>query len=265
MTRPPLTIDVAERILGGPVPFDDPAETFHEASRLSPSTIGAQFAGAARLDADAFLQVSSRRGSRLHRHRPGVELPRPRLPRVRLRDAIVSRRSRLDTGSDTLGLRELSALLGFGYGSTATPLGARRPVPSAGALYPLELYVLAQAVDDLPAGVYHYDPYRHRLERLVTPSESEVAAAWYEPELAARAAAALVVTAVLPRTRFKYGQRGYRFALLEAGHLGQNVMLTASALRRDALPYGGFYDRALDALVCADSVDECAVHVVLVR
>jgi SagB-type dehydrogenase family enzyme len=62
------------------------------------------------------------------------------------------------------------------------------------------------------------------------------------------------------RSRFKYGLRGYRFALLEAGHVMQNAVLAAAALRVEALPVGGYYDRLLDGLVGADSLDEASVY-----
>jgi SagB-type dehydrogenase family enzyme len=62
------------------------------------------------------------------------------------------------------------------------------------------------------------------------------------------------------RSRFKYGQRGYRFALLEAGHVVQNAVLAAAALGLAALPVGGFYDRRLDAVVGADGLDEASVY-----
>jgi SagB-type dehydrogenase family enzyme len=66
------------------------------------------------------------------------------------------------------------------------------------------------------------------------------------------------------RSRFKYGLRGYRFALLEAGHVVQNLVLAATALRLPTLPLGGWYDRRVDALVGADGLDEATVYVVLV-
>jgi SagB-type dehydrogenase family enzyme len=72
-----------------------------------------------------------------------------------------------------------------------------------------------------------------------------------------------VLTAMFWRTRFKYGVRGYRFALLEAGHVGQNVTLAAAALRVAALPVGGFFDRRLDELVGADGLDEASVYAIV--
>ncbi len=73
----------------------------------------------------------------------------------------------------------------------------------------------------------------------------------------------IVVTALFWRSRYQYGPRGYRFALLEAGHLVQNALLAAAALRFEALPLGGFYDRELDDVVGADGLDEASVYALL--
>ncbi len=81
-------------------------------------------------------------------------------------------------------------------------------------------------------------------------------------EIAERAAALLVVTAMIWRSRFKYGERGYRFALLEAGHAAQNMLLAATGLALAALPLGGFYDRRLDELVGADGLDEATLYAI---
>jgi SagB-type dehydrogenase family enzyme len=257
------TIDVAARVRPC-VALDDPAETFHEASRLAPSTIGAQIAGSARLGADPLLQATTRRASRRHTQRPFVRLDAPRLPRARLADALERRRSLLSRRR-ALRLRDLSILLAAGYGAYPTPLGHRRRVPSAGALYPLELYVVALHVLELDAGVHHYDPYDHVLERLdARELGADLAAAVYDPAPARLAAAAVVTTAVFPRAQIKYGQRGYRFALLEAGHVAQNIVLAAAALALQALPYGGFYDRRIDALLGVDGVDEAVVNMLFV-
>ncbi|HUK45875.1 MAG TPA: nitroreductase family protein, partial [Gaiellaceae bacterium] len=88
----------------------------------------------------------------------------------------------------------------------------------------------------------------------------DLRAALVEPRLAEVTAALMVVTGVFWRSRFKYGQRGYRFALLEAGHLVQNAVLAAADLDLAALPVGGFHDRRLDDLVGADSLGEAALY-----
>ncbi|HSP73132.1 MAG TPA: SagB/ThcOx family dehydrogenase, partial [Gaiellaceae bacterium] len=130
---------------------------------------------------------------------------------------------------------QLSTLLDSAYGVRTTAAGARRTVPSGGALYPLELYAVCASVEGAPRGLLHYDPFAHRLEQLTTGDAlADLAAALVDPAPLEQAALALVVTAVLWRTRFKYGARGYRFALVEAGHVAQNVLLAAAALRLPA-------------------------------
>ncbi len=84
------------------------------------------------------------------------------------------------------------------------------------------------------------------------------------PELFADGAAFVAVTAVFWRSRFKYGQRGYRFALLEAGHAVQNLLLVATGLGLTALPLGGYYDGAVDHLLGVDGVDESTVYLVAI-
>jgi len=211
------------------------------------------------------LQQTVGRSSRTHPHRSGVELPRGSLPRVSLRAALACRRSSAAAERQPLTVRALAALLEAGYAALPREPGAlRRPVPSGGALYPLELYVLAVAVEGLGRAVFHYDPFRHRLELLAPLDVGRAAAALVDPTLVDGAAALVVVTAVFWRSRFKYGLRGYRFALLEAGHVVQNAVLAAAALGLPALPLGGFFDRRLDELVGADGLDEASVYALVI-
>jgi SagB-type dehydrogenase family enzyme len=125
-----------------------------------------------------------------------------------------------------------------------------RPYPSAGALYPVELYVAAQAVEDVPDGVHHYDPRAHELE-LRRAGRFGAALAEVTIAQAMLAAAPLVValTAVPERSTWKYGERGWRYAWLEAGHVAANLCLVAEALGLAAVEVGGFFDDELDALL----------------
>jgi len=178
---------------------------------------------------------------------------------VRLDVALATRRSAKPPEPRVLPLPVLATLLAAPYRSA----GGRRATPSGGALYPLELYAIVLDVAGLDGGVHHYDPYAHRLERLGAVERDDVARALVDPELAANAAAVLVVTGMFFRSRFKYGLRGYRFVLLEAGHVVQTAALAAAALGVPALPLGGFYDRLLDELVGADSLHEATVYALL--
>jgi SagB-type dehydrogenase family enzyme len=249
----------------------DPAESYHEASKVSPSQIGRQVAGAARLAATPDLQLSMGRAVR-RLPLPQRELPPPRRPELPLWQAIAGRRSCRAFADTPIDARDLAGLLEAAYGTThsleagdgrqALPL---RAVPSGGALYPLELYVAALRLEGLPAGLYHFDPLKPALAVFRDGvTADEVASLSTYPEIVAASAALIFVAAVFGRTRFKYGIRGYRFALLEAGHVGQNVLLAATALGLGAVPLGGYYDRLTDEFLGLDGVNESTLYTLAV-
>jgi SagB-type dehydrogenase family enzyme len=255
------TAEFASLVHGpGGVADDDPAEAFHEASRLYPHVAPGRLATLLTLVRSPDLQQTVARSSRTHPHRPGVELPRGTLPPTSLRSALGRRSSQPPPLRRSVGLRELGTLLDTAYAASA----GRRPVPSGGALYPLELYVLALVIAGTDPTVFHYDPFRHRLERIGGLTVDAVGSALVDPVLAERAAALLVLTGMFWRSRFKYGLRGYRFTLLEAGHVAQNVVLAAAVLGLSAVPVGGFYDRRVDALVGADGLAEASLYALVV-
>ena len=236
--------------------LDDPAELFHEASKLHPALARRQAAGILRLEANDALRTAAARAIRRNPQRRTIPLPPPRRPACTLWSAIDRRRSRR-TFRGTLEDADLAAVLDAAYGVRDV---SRRTVPSGGALYPLELYAALRE-----RGVYRYDPELHLLE------EHDAEDPWPAlvstsplPSLLDDAAAAVLVLAVFGRTRFKYGQRGYRFALLEAGHAIQNVVLAAAALDVVALPFGGYYDARIDDIVGADGVEESVVYAAVV-
>ena len=246
------------------VPADDLAEAFHESSRLYPNVAPGRLAVLLELGRSPELQQTVSRSSRTHDHRPGIDLPHC----PALRDpfgALLRRRASAAGGAlRRMTLADLATVLGASYLAREwSPGVVRRPVPSAGGLYPLDLYAIALEVDGLEQRAYHYNPFRHRLERLAEVGRDGVRAALVDPALVEGAAALLVVTAMFWRSRFKYGARGYRFALLESGHVVQNAVLAATALGLPALPLGGFYDRRIDELVGADGLDEATVYALL--
>jgi len=245
------------------VDLDDPAETFHEASRLYPS-VSTLARGAGLLAHDAGLQASVARATKRASAARVVPLPAPAVSREPWRRVVAARRSRREFAPHALSLEVVSALLHAAYGVTGHEDGTPvRATPSGGALYPLELYAAVGAVDGLAAGVYHFDPLRSVLEVLREEDlRDDLAACSPYPELLAGAPLVVVIASVFWRTRFKYGLRGYRFALLEAGHVGQSLALAAAAHALAAVHVGGFYDRRLDAVVGADGLDEAVLYAV---
>ena len=197
-----------------------------------------------------------------------IRLPGLALPPIPIDDAILRRRTDTAFGTGPISLQDLSSLLTGGYGATSRPsavAGRRfRTVPSGGALYPLELYVHVRSVTGVEPGLYHFHATAGLLQRLRPLPAEELAGVFVQPDLIESAAAVILMSAVFHRTTFKYGERGYRFALIEAGHVAQNIDLIAGALHLPAANLGGFFDRELEALIDVDGVEQSIVYAVAV-
>ncbi len=259
MTEPLPALLPISLVYGAEQPeLDDPAELFHEASKLHPSLRASQAAGIVRLSIDPTLQAATARPS----GRGNPQRDALLLPPVAPGRSVVRGRSPTSFAPRRLRLQTLAAIVQAGYGVTAA---GRRSVPSGGALYPLELYPVTQQVQDLESGVHRYDPVRHALEIVRAGPVAEELEALCALEGQLRDAAMVVfITAVFWRTRCKYGLRGYRFALLEAGHCAQNMLLAAHASGAEALPLGGYYDSLAERLVGVDGVDEAVVYAIAI-
>lgn len=186
-------------------------------------------------------------------------------------ELLAERKSCRDFQSQAISLETLSSLMKCAYGITRTaPMsyvgkGYFRTVPSAGGLFPLEIYVLLGNVTDVPDGIYHYDVRRHALELF---REGE----WFAPlddalifsSFVRNANAIFFLTAVFKRAQKKYGPRGYRYILLEAGHVAQNICLAATEKKLGSLCMGGYYDRKLNQFLGFDGVSEAVVYALAV-
>jgi len=171
-----------------------------------------------------------------------VDLPSPRLQGGdALEDALQRRRSVRDFSKQALTLDQVGQLLWAAQGETDE--SGLRASPSAGALYPLELYLFAGSVGELEPGIYHYEVGAHRLSRVASGDRRrELARAALGQSAVSEAAAVIAVGALYSRTTGKYGNRGRRYVHMEAGHAAQNVLLQATAMGLDAVPIGAFDD-----------------------
>ena len=265
------TVRWLEVVYGRRPELDDPAEAYHESSKVAPSQIEWQMEGAQRLSASPELRLSSIRAVKRHGG-AAVPLPAPAPLDRPLGETILRRRSRRAFDARPMTADVLSALLHAGYGVTGVleperdrPGVPLRSAPSGGALYPLELYAAVLRVGGLQPGLYHFDPLSPRLEviRLGLKAEELAGLSTY-PEIASSCAVLLFVAAIFGRARCKYGLRGYRFALLEAGHVAQNVLLAATALDLASVPLGAFFDRRTDGFLGLDGVNESTLYEVAV-
>ena len=177
-----------------------------------------------------------------------VELPEPRYDgELSVEQALRNRRSVRSYDPRALTLDEVSQLL---WAAQGIKFGEFRTAPSAGALYPLEVHLVAGDVDGLEAGVYRYDPDTHRLREIFRRDiRKSLASAAYGQDWLADAPAALVFSAVYERSTGKYGKRGIRYTHMEIGHAGQNVYLQARALGLGTVVVGAFTDSRVRKLL----------------
>jgi SagB-type dehydrogenase family enzyme len=186
-----------------------------------------------------------------------IPFPEPdRAGDTSVEQTLAERRSIRDFRSDPLRPSQLGQLLWAAQGITE-PMsapegwpwgewgGGLRAAPSAGALYPLEVYVVVDAVEGLEPGVYHYVPEHHALERIGSADGRALASAALGQRPIAQAPAVLVLAAVYQRTAAKYGDRARRYVHMEAGAAAENVYLQAEALGLGTVFIGAFRDEAV--------------------
>ena len=209
-----------------------------------------------------------------------IPLPQPTIPDSPFSELVHGRRSRRNFQRRPLTLRELSSLMFCALGETGRVTAgfeddqpievSLRSIPSGGALHPTRIFVVLLLHGDLEPGIYHYDAPEHSLEfvkPLLDPEiEALFAAIPIHPRIVdlAKASGIFFVTTKFWRTRPKYGPRGYRYCLQEAGAASQNLSLTAVALGLAHVVLGGFYDDEVHACLQIDGVDHSVITAIAV-
>lgn len=183
-----------------------------------------------------------------------------------LNEALKRRRSIRDFQDKPISKGQLSYMLWASTGIQRIEGGYEfRTAPSAGALYPIETYVVVNNVKGLEAGVYHYAVQAHQLEQLrLGHFGRQVAAAALGQGMCASACAVFIWTAVFERCKWKYGQRAYRYIYLDAGHIAENLALAAVSLNRGSCEIGALYDDQINAIVGVDGIDESVICMAVV-
>jgi SagB-type dehydrogenase family enzyme len=162
--------------------------------------------------------------------------------------SLLERRSTRSYTNEPLKLDEVSQLLWAAQGITNT--SGYRTAPSAGALYPLEVYIVVGNVEDLAPGVYHYLPENHELELIVKGDvRDKLADAALSQSSVREGAVSIIITAIYERTTGKYGERGIRYVHIEVGHAAQNICLQATAMGLGLVTVGAFNDGEVAGLL----------------
>ena len=174
--------------------------------------------------------------------------------------AIQKRRSVRRYAKKPLTLREVTQLLWASQGITSEAHGLRA-APSAGALYPIETYLMVNNVDGLKPGVYHYRVLSHALEFIRDGAfGQDLAEAAVGQAMCAAAPVVFVWTAIIQRSSWRYKQRAYRYIYLDAGHIAAHVSLAAVALGLGTCQIAAFFDKEVDAVVQVDGELEFTVY-----
>jgi len=188
---------------------------------------------------------------------PIIKLPSPQLEgKVSVEETIAKRRSVRRYRLESLTLSQLSQILWSAQGITG--VGKIRAAPSAGAIYPLEIFAVigkqamiviaseakqSSSREDLPAGIYHYEIDSHSLRlHLQGDLRLDLARAALDQGFIAEAPVDIVICAIYPRTSYTYGRRGERYVHMEVGHVGENIHLQTVALGLATVEVGAFDD-----------------------
>lgn len=178
-----------------------------------------------------------------------VRLPPPEFKgQLSVAEAIRLRRSVWEFGRGGLALADVSQLLWAAQG--VTHRDGLRSAPSAGALYPLELYLVSADVEGLPAGIYSYRPRTHEMVQSGSGDvRKRLASAALDQTWVRRAPAIIIITGVYERTTKEYGKRGHRYAHIEVGHVAQNIYLQVTALGLGTVLVGAFDDSVVQSVL----------------
>ena len=188
--------------------------------------------------------------------RPGIALPPADLGAASLAAVLRTRRSTPPLGSRNLSLGDLGTLLESAVGRTDDgdaippgPMGPRRAYPSGGALYLVETHLVVLKIDAVPPATYRYHPVTHSLSQRAPASTATDIATWVPDLSGGDAAVVVLLTVDLGRPSLsRYGGKAYRLALLESGHIAQNLLLVGAALDLRGLPLCGFHADEVPAL-----------------
>jgi SagB-type dehydrogenase family enzyme len=200
-------------------------------------------------------------------HTKQIILPKPYSPLNQTFDfTIRHRKSIRDFLNTGITKKQLSYLLWVSTGIQRKGYGYEfRTAPSAGALYPIETYLVIHNVGDISPGVYHYNIKNHRLEELKTGDfRAEVTQAALNQHMCYHAAIVFIWTAIFNRSKCKYGQRAYRYIYLDAGHIAQNLALGATSLNLGSCQIAAIFDDEINEIINVDGTDESVLYLSVV-
>lgn len=199
---------------------------------------------------DILLKEKEKDNNKMMKNQDLIKLPEPMYESdTCVEEAILGRRSIRSYRDEALSLGEISQILWAAQGITEKQ-GYKRAAPSAGATYPLEIYVVVGKLEGIAPGIYHYIPREHSLKRILSGDyRKELADAALGQSFVEEAPINLVFTAIYERTTSRYGDRGIKYVYMEAGHAAQNVYLQCQSLSLGTVVIGAFDDNKIKEIL----------------
>lgn len=247
----------------------DVAELFHENTKQQPGLDPRPNRSVAVFERSPFDYIQATLAPDYRGHEP-ISLPPPaKQLHQSFAETVQSRRTPRGYVNEAISADTVSTLLDMAFGITGhIDIGDEskrlRAYPSAGGLYPVEVYPVIRACTDLRPGAYYYAPEAHQLRRLKDLDVESFDECFVDAETISTASMIVVLTAAFWRSKAKYGPRGYRYTLQESGHMAATLALTAITLGLATTPLGGFYDDALNQWLDLDGLDEAVVYPIAV-
>jgi SagB-type dehydrogenase family enzyme len=188
-----------------------------------------------------------------------IKLPKPEYRGITVEEALLKRRSRRNYSDKPLSIAYLSQLI-FAAGGITSESGGRT-APAAGGNHSIEIYMIVNNVEGLEPGIYHYAVKQHSLEKIKSGNYSKyVIRSGSAQAMLGEADVTFVLAAVFDRIRQKYGERSFRYAYMEAGHVSQNIYLQAVSLGVGSVCVGEFFDEKVSELIGIDGIDEAVIY-----
>jgi SagB-type dehydrogenase family enzyme len=198
---------------------------------------------------------------------PKIELSKPKdIKTETFHIAILNRKSTRDFLKKPLLKEQLAYLIWASTGLQRKERGFQyRTAPSAGALYPIETYLIINNVENIKQGVYHYNIESHCLEELKKGDfRSAITKAALNQSMCYHAAAVFIWTAIFNRSKCKYGQRAYRYIYLDAGHIAENLALGATSINLGTCQIAALYDDEVNQIINVDGTSESTIYLSVV-
>ena len=201
-----------------------------------------------------------------YQDRPRILLPPPSADTLSLDQCLHQRKSIRRYANKPMTIAQLSYLLWAIAGIQRTEGEFHfRPAPSAGRLYPIETYVVINNVEGIPKGIYHYTTLSHALEELKSGDfRNDIVIATQGQRMHAFAGVVIIWTAIFQRSKFRYHDRAYRYIYLDAGHIAQNLALTAVGLGLASCQVGAYFDDEVNSLIGVNGTEESVIYMSVV-